>query len=232
VSEPFNSIANETFDKYLKGGLSNLHLRDYFVVCFQKAIDNYALYRCWSCLSCLRSGNNTQGWGDPPSRCPKCNSNSVYEIASFQARSSVVGSAFASAFSVLMLRHFRVPLVSTPGNTRTHDFEVTPEIAIETKGSPAKVSNPDGSVTKFGRPGLERSDTKKKAFDNGHTYRQQKTTGLFFVVSNAVPSSLIGYISDDITAIIDANKVDRLESMMTAIRDKIDLDALRRSRGL
>jgi hypothetical protein len=232
LSEPFDSIANAAYEKYVKGTLSNAQLREYYAACFQNAIDHYGLYQCWSCVNCLKSGNSTQGWGRPPSRCPRCKSGSVYEIASFQARSSAVGGAFASGFSVLMSRHFRLPLAPTPGNTRTHDFEVTPEIAIEAKGSPARIINPDGSTTLLGRPGLERSDTKKKASDNGHTYRQQKTAGLFFVVSNAVPSTLVGYTSDDITAIFDANKVERLEAMIMAIRDKIDLDALRRTRGI
>ncbi len=232
MPEQFESIAKDAYDKHLSGGLSNQHVRDYYHACFQNAVDLYGLYQCWSCVNCLKAGKSSQGWGHPPTRCPQCNSTSVYEIASFQARSSVVGNAFAAAFSTLMLWHFRVPLDPTPGNTRTHDFEITPEIAIEAKGSPAKITNPDGTVTEPGRPGLERSDTRKKAFDNAHTYRQQKRNGLFFVVSNAVPSDLVGYTSDDITAIYDANKVDRLESMITAINDRIDLEALRRTRGM
>ncbi|MBI2831126.1 MAG: hypothetical protein HYX79_02590 [Chloroflexi bacterium] len=79
---------------------------------------------------------------------------------------------------------------------------------------------------------MERSDTKKKAFDNARTYRQRNATGLFFVVSNAIPSDIVGYRNRDVTAVFDVTKVDRLQAMMTEIEDKIDLPSLRVRRGL
>jgi len=130
-----------------------------------------------------------------------------------------------------MQTFYQLPLVPTPGNTRTHDFEVTVDIAIETKGSPNRVVNPDGTITSLGRPGMERSDTRKKAFDNARTYRQRNPTGLFFVVSNEIPSDLVGYRNRDVTAVFDATKVDRLEAMLSEIQDKVDLAALRRQRS-
>lgn len=230
MTEPYDSIARDAYDKLLKNSPTNSRLRDYFNTCFQNSIDHYGAYQCWACVNCLRQGNATQGWGNPPAECPQCHSATIYEIATFQARAPIVGNAFANAFAYLMITHFRLPLVSTPGNTRTHDFEVTSEIAIETKGSPASVSNPDGTLTRLGRPGMERSDTRKKAFENARTYRQRNATGLFFVASNAIPSDLVGYRNRDVTAVFDVTKLDRLEAMMAEIRDKVDLDALRRRR--
>jgi len=231
MTEPFDSIARETYDKVLSGQITNAKLRDYFNTCFQKSIDHFGLYQCWSCFNCLRNGRATQGWGKPPSSCPNCHSTAVYEIATFQARAPIVGKAFASAFSYLMQTRYSLPLVPTPGNTRTHDFEVTGDIAIETKGYPSRVINPDGTYTDLGRPGMERSDTRKKAFDNARTYRQRNPTGLFFVVSNEIPSDLVGYRNRDVTAVFDATKVDRLEAMLSEIQDRVDLVALRHQRS-
>lgn len=232
MPEPFDAIVRDAYDRILSGSITNPRLKDYFDACFQESIDYYRAYQRWACVNCLRVGNTTQGWGKPPSRCPRCHSTTVYEIATFQARAPIVGNAFANAFAYLMMTHFRLPLVPTPGNTRTHDFEVTSEIAIETKGSPASISNPDGTLTHLGRPGMERSDTRKKAFENARTYRLRNMTGLFFVASNAIPSDLVGYRNRDVTAVFDVTKVDRLEAMMTEIQDKVDLDTLRTRRGL
>lgn len=229
---PFDAIAKNAYAKFLSVSISNSRLRDYYNTCFQQSIDHYGAYQCWACINCLRLGNQTQAWGKPPSKCPNCNSATVYEIATFQARSSIVGNAFASAFSQLMQTYFRLPLIPTPGNTRTHDFEVTSNIAIETKGSPMSVTNPDGSLTLLGRPGMERSDTRKKAFENARTYRQRNAEGLFFVVSNAIPADLVGYRNRDVTAVFDATKVDRLNAMLLEIEDKIDLNIHRKRRGI
>jgi hypothetical protein len=231
MTEPYDSIAKGNYSRILRPRLTNATLREYFNACFQESIDYHALYQCWSCVNCLHNGRATQGWGKPPTSCPQCQSPAVYEIATFQARSPIVGNAFASAFSYLMQTFYQLPLVPTPGNTRTHDFEVTVDIAIETKGSPNRVVNPDGTITSLGRPGMERSDTRKKAFDNARTYRQRNPTGLFFVVSNEIPSDLVGYRNRDVTAVFDATKVDRLEAMLSEIQDKVDLAALRRQRS-
>jgi hypothetical protein len=231
MTEPFDIIAAETYQKLLSSSITNAHLRDYFNTCFQAGIDLYGMYQCWACTNCLKLGRKTQGWGKPPSKCPECHKPSVYEIATFQARSSVVGNAFASAFSYLMQAHYRLPLIPTPGNTRTHDFEVTQEIAIEAKGSPSSFANPDGSLTRLGNPGMERTDTRKKAFDNAHTYKERNPQGTFFIVSNAISSDHVGYRSRDVTGIFDVTKADRLDAMMMEIEDKIDLDGLRRKRG-
>jgi hypothetical protein len=78
---------------------------------------------------------------------------------------------------------------------------------------------------------MERSDTRKKAFENARTYRQRNPNGLFFIVSNVIPTDLVGYRNRDVTAVFDANKVDRLEAMISEIQSRVDLKALRRQRG-
>ncbi|MGD0355840.1 MAG: hypothetical protein ABSB31_10480 [Dehalococcoidia bacterium] len=230
--ELYVQIAHTAYNKYLSSSLTNAHLKDYFNSCFQASIDHFATYQSWTCVNCLKSGKATQGWGQPPSKCPNCRSTAVYETGTFQARASVVGKAFANAFSYLMKIQFRLPLITTPGNTGTHDFEVTPDIAIEAKGSPSSFNNPDGRVTHLDRPGMKRSDTKKKAFDNAHTYRERKPKGLFFIVSNVIPPSLVGFRSADIDAIFDVTKIDRLQAMINEISERIDLKLLRTKRGL
>jgi len=122
-----------------------------------------------------------------------------------------------------MQERFHIPLVATPGNTRTHDFEVAADVAIEVKGSPSVIRNPDGTVTKLGRPGLERSDTRKKAFDNARTHRQRRPDSLFFIVSNAVPVDLVGYRSRDVSAVFDATKIQRIDALATEICDRVGL---------
>ncbi len=231
MTEPFDAISRNAYNRFLIRTINNTQLRDYFNTCFQDSIDHYGLYQCWACINCLRNGNTSQAWGNPPSRCPHCNSSNVYEIATFQGRSSVVGNAFATAFSYLMNTHFNLPITPTPGNTRTHDFEVTADVAIETKGSPSTVTNPDNTLTILGRPGMERSDTRKKAFENARTYRQRNSTGLFFIASNAIPSDLIGYRNRDVSAVFDVTKLDRLQTMMVEIQDRVDLDRLRARRS-
>ena len=232
MSEPYDTIAQEAYSRFLASSVTNAKLRDYYNACFQSSIDHFGAYQCWACVNCLKLGRKTQEWGEPPATCPQCRSTAVYEIGTFQARASKVGYAFSSAFSYLMKTHFRLPLDDTPGNTRTHDLEIATAVAIEAKGSPASFMNPNGKITHLGRPGMERSDTRKKAFANADTYRRQNAAGLFFVVSNAVPSDLVGYRGDNLTAIFDATKVDRLKAMVTEISDKVDLEALRANRGL
>ena len=169
----------------------------------------------------LASGTATAEFGNLPQICPVCGSNRVFEVATFQSRSSIVGNVFESAVLHLLVTRFELPTASTPGNTDTHDIEVTPRVAIETKGSPRIVRNPDNTVTEIARPGLERSDTWKKAQANARNFRRRNLNTPFYIVSNAVPSDLVGYRSDDITGIFNISQVDRLNSLVAEIRAAI-----------
>ena len=132
-----------------------------------------------------------------------------------------VGSAFEQAVIYLLKTRFELPAVSTPGNTRTHDIEVTNRIAIESKGSPGRLLNPARTVTELSRPGLERSDTWKKAQANARNFRAQNRNAPFFIVSNAVPSTLVGYRSDDITGIFNVTLVSRVDALISEINAAI-----------
>ena len=232
MAEPYDSIAIDSFSRFLSEGVSNQGLRRYYAACFQDSIDRFAIYQSWACSSCISEARTTAGWGEKPSQCPTCALGTVYEIATFQSRSTVVGNAFGSAFFYLMRTYYRIPIVPTPGNTGTHDFEVSGGIAIEAKGSPARVLNPDRSVTRLSRPGMERSDTEKKAFANGRLYHQRNQSGYFCIVSNAVPSHLVGYRGSDVNAIFDVTKVERIEAMIEEIRGRVDIESLRNYAGL
>ena len=105
-------------------------------------------------------------------------------------------------------------------------------MSIEAKGSPRSIDNPDGTKSKFDRPGMERSDTEKKAFANGETHRRRKPEAYFCVVTNALPSNLVGFRSDNVNAIFDVTKTDRLDSMMDEIGVLVDLETFRRRRGM
>ena len=197
--------------------LTNPRLQNYFNGCFQQSIDEAGCYPAWACLTCMAGRQPTAEFGNRPTKCPTCDSRETYEIATFQARSSVVGNAFEAAVRYILITKFELPAMPTPGNTRTHDIEVTPRIAIEAKGSPRQLLNPDRTVTRFPVPGMERSDTKKKAFDNAHTFRQRNPRLPFYIVSNAVPSDLVGYRSEDVTGIFNITQANRTESLVAEI---------------
>lgn len=221
-SIPYDEIAADNYCQFIGDrALTNDRLRHYFDSCFQTAIDDSGCYAAWACLSCIGNGAATARFGERPNRCPMCGSRQVYEIATFQSRASVVGNAFESAVRHLLTIRFELPAVPTPGNTRTHDIEITSAIAIETKGSPRQVQNPDHTVSTLSRPGLERSDTWKKAQANAANYRRNNRTRPFFIVSNAVPHDLVGYRSDDITGIFNITQANRVNALNDEIKDAL-----------
>ena len=214
----YDDISAVNHGRFIAGhALTNGRLRGYFDACFQDAIDDMGCYPAWVCINCIGAGDATAAFGSIPSRCTVCESRRVYEVATFQSRASVVGSVFESAVGYLLRTEFELPAVSTPGNTRTHDIEITSAVAIETKGSPRRLQNPDQSVTTLQRPGLERSDTWKKAQANALNYRKNNRTNPFFIVSNAVPADLVGFRSDEITGIFNITLANRVKALVDEI---------------
>lgn len=118
-----------------------------------------------------------------------------------------------------METNFNLPIHPTPEGTKTHDFEITQAVAIETKGSPSYIINPDGTRSNLGEPGLLRSDTEKKAFANATKYRQRKPDGFFCIVTNAMPKRLLRYSDRDINAIYDITKVKQINLFIRDIKD-------------
>ncbi len=214
----YDEVAQANYQQIGNRELTNGRLQNYFNSCFQQAIDAADCYPAWACVACIGGGTTTAAFGNMPSKCPACESGRVFEVATFQGRSSIVGKVFESAVRYLLSTKFELPAVFTPGNTNTHDLEVTPRVAIETKGSPRYVQNPDDTVTTIYRPGLERSDTWKKAQANALKFRRQNKTAPFYIVSNAVPTDLVGYRSDEITGIFNIAQANRLNSLVEEIR--------------
>ena len=217
----YDDIAISNFRQYIGNrALSNSRLRDYFNACFQKSIDHHRCYTVWVCVNCIDLAQNktTAGYGEIPKHCSQCLSSKIFQVATFQSRASVVGNAFESAVIHLLNLRFELPVAKTPGNTNTHDIEITGRrVAIEAKGSPREIRNPDNSVTQLDRPGLERSDTWKKAQANAKNFRSKNKETPFFIVSNAVPTELVGYRSDDITGIFNIAQSARVDSLVSEI---------------
>jgi hypothetical protein len=105
--------------------------------------------------------------------------------------------------------------------TKLYDLEVANDLVIETKGSPKFIANIDGSTSALKRPGMKRSDTKKKAFDNGADWRKNFPNGHFYVLTNANPIHLKGHRSEAVTAIYDVTKVRQLVKFVDEIRTVI-----------
>ena len=217
-SIPYDEIVRTNYAHVGGQQLTNNRLQNYFNGCFQQVIDTMACYPAWACVSCIGGGTTTAEFGNLPKQCPVCGSRRVFEVATFQGRASIVGKIFEVSVRYLLTTKFELPAVPTPGNTNTHDVEVTPKVAIETKGSPRYVQNPDSSVTTITRPGLERSDTWKKAQANARNFRRHNQTTPFYIVSNAVPTQLVGYRSDDISGIFNISQAGRLNSLIEEIR--------------
>lgn len=137
-------------------------------------------------LDCINAESVSPAWrstnlhmvgGNKPDRCPKCK-KPIYEVATFQARASYVGSAFQYACMHLLKESFNIRVKPTFDITPLYDFEIKRNVVVEAKGSPQYIINPDGSKSKLGRAGMTRTDTKKKAFSNAtewlflHNYKR------------------------------------------------------------
>jgi len=181
----------------------------------------------------MRNGVASYGWGSKPSRCPTCHQFTTYQVATFNAWAAPVGAIFAAAVYFLLRGSYRVPLVDTPGNTKTHDFEVTSGFVIEAKGSPHQVANPDGSFYELGRPGMERSDTEKKAFANATQFKMRNPNAYYAILTNALPPRLLNYRNATVNAIFNVTRVEELNIFMRDIVQNVpNIEAMRRAEGL
>ena len=228
--EPYLTIAQESYNRLIgdPATLSNAKLRAYFDTCFSRTLEYFGLYAAWTCVNCMRKGRSSHGWGKRPRRCPVCEKPSAYQIATFNAWASPVGSAFAAAVHQLMRAAFTIPIHDTPGNTTTHDFEITSAIAIEAKGSPSHVVNPDGSRYPLGRPGMERTDTEKKAFANASTFKRRNPSAYFAVVTNALPARLLNYRNDVVNGVFNVTRTEEIRVLIRDLQERVDLTDLRR----
>jgi len=218
IPSPYNRIVKK--NEHLLSSITDKNLGEYFEACFNDVVEELGLYACWVCVECMRNKRFTYGWGKKPERCPSCNSPLTYMVATFQAWASKTGEMFEWAFYHLMVKKFHIPLVKAPKECATHDFIVPQGIGIEAKGSAAYIINPDGSVLHLSRPGLMRSDTKKKAFANAKEFKQKRLGLHFYIVSNAIPEELVGYSNRDVDGVYDVTKRRQLEELVGELRRK------------
>jgi hypothetical protein len=217
LSIDYDQIALNNY-KLEQGPLSNDDLRSYFDRCFDCALEQSGLYPAFGCINCALESVAEVVLGEKPAHCPRCGSDRVFQMATFQGRAPVYGSTFTSAVRTLFELRFDIELLNTPQNTKTHDLEASPRIAIEVKGSARRIRLHDGSTVPLDRPGMLRSDTEKKAEANARNYKRFNSYGTFFVVTNALPSRLRGIRTDDIDGYFDLTKVDRVEAFVREVR--------------
>ena len=147
------------------------------------------MYPAWACLDC----SNAE-YGIKLDKCPHCNGDRIYEVATFQARGTVTGNVFQFAVHHIFERFFPEFGVIPSRNTDfkdSCDFYVPNYAGIEAKGSPTAILAPDGTKIKFNRPGMRRTDTEKKATTNASTFKNDHVDGnvRFYVLSNALPDA-------------------------------------------
>ena len=207
----YDQIALDNYP-FEQGSLTNDTLRFYFDRCFDIALEQSGLYPAYGCIACATNSSAPIRFGEKPRSCNDCGSNRVFELATFQGRAPVYEASFTSAVQLLFDLHFGIEQLPTPQNTRTHDLEASPHIAVEAKGSARRIQLSPGHSIQLTRPGLLRSDTEKKAEANARTYKRFNPSGTFFVVTNALPDRLRGIRTDDIDGYFDVSKTERVEA--------------------
>ncbi|MDD3493806.1 MAG: hypothetical protein PHZ19_09965 [Candidatus Thermoplasmatota archaeon] len=98
---------------------------------------------------------------------------------------------------------------------------------IEAKGSADRIVDAKGNVVEFGRPGMVRTDTVKKAISNAYQAKRTVPDALFFIVTSHKPSGGNALCmctlaeGDIVDKIVDVTNKDDLDRMAKMIRDKI-----------
>ena len=94
---------------------------------------------------------------------------------------------------------------------------------LKQRGLPREFGIQMGQYHSLDDLGMERSDTRKKAFANGRTFRQRNPDAYFCIVTNALPANLVGYRNRDVNAIFDVTKIDRIKALYAEIRSILDV---------
>ena len=202
--------------------LSNATLQRYFDDCFNDAIAQSGLYPAWVCMRCLPDDSGSIRYGIKPNTCPVCGTDRVFEVATFQGRAPVVGSTFRAAVQVLMRFRFELELSSPSTGTTTHGLEASSEIAIEAKGSPLSYHSPDGTVFNPQRPGLMRSDTRKKTLANARQYKLANESGAYFVATNALPKQWREQRPDAVDELFDLTEPSEVERFVSEVDSRLN----------
>ena len=206
---------------HLANGIDDATLSEYFDACFDRTVDALQLYPTWACMGCLDKGLQTVRRGVKPELCPVCGSGAVYEVGTFQGRSTRVGRVFPLAVRRAVRELAGVDLSPVPRGTRTHDFEYG-RLAIAARGSMRRIRLPDGSVQTLHGPGMTRSDTHKKAAANAQTLKRSHPAKSLIVVTNATRHGPISRANNDIAdiaAILDMTKRAGIEELHRLLRN-------------
>ncbi len=202
--------------------LTHATLQRYFDDCFNDAISQSGLYPAWVCMQCSPSNSGSIRYGIKPNTCPVCDTDRVFEVATFQGRAPVVGSTFRAAVQALMRFRFELELRSTSSGITTHGLEASHEIAIEAKGSPLSYHSPDGTVFNPQRPGLMRSDTRKKTLANARQYKLANESGTYFVVTNALPTQWREQRPDAVDKLFDLTEPSEVERFVNEVDARLN----------
>lgn len=104
IPEPYNKIVNR--NSHVLSSVKDSLLNEYFEMCFNDVIKEFAVYPCWICVKCMSNEKLVYGWGIKPKLCPSCKNKSVYQIGTFQGWASKVGEMFEWAFYSLVVEKF------------------------------------------------------------------------------------------------------------------------------
>ena len=78
------------------------------------------------------------------------------------------------------------------------------------------------------RTGMLRTDTEKKAFSNGRTFKQRNPSAYFAIVTNAMPARLVNYRNDVVNGMFNLTRMEEVEVFLRDLGERVDLEALRR----
>lgn len=221
----YESIAKSNYERLIANKpLTDDNLERYFNGCFKDVGQWVPLALIWVCPNCFMSDPRKMvldlnyGYGDNIRKCKNCQGR-TYMIGNFQARSSIVGNTFEYACYHLLTERFKIKMTISSERSRLYDLEVKPNVVIEVKGSPKYiVNNVDGVRLKMPEPGMQRSDTEKKAFRNAEQWHNDFPDGHFFILTNAVPNHLIGRRTDKVRAIVDVTREKELTKFVDELK--------------
>ena len=195
TSHAIRSIVEGAFKELGAGSpVSDESLSAYITKAFDTAIKQFRLYPIWSCNNCTFDGNSTSEIGVKPERCPTCQSDLVYEVGSFQSRTTVLSKIFNRAVNTLFGELYELDLVSTGHGIKTHQYQLG-KLAIALRGSPKHILYPNGEQRELNTAGMLRSDTVKKVTANAKQYLDA-TGGSFVVLTNASRNGAVARVDD------------------------------------
>jgi hypothetical protein len=200
----------------LSSGLTDTSLSTFFNSNFQDIIDDRKLYPTWACMDCM-----TVHPGERPQQCTSCESDRVFEVATFQARGAATGNVFQEGVAYIFGEFYGdlgiVSSRTTPFRDSC-DLYLQDAAGIEAKGSPETVRLPDGTVIELGRPGMRRTDTEKKANSNATTFKRDHPGNVrYYVMTNALPEGWHEETSS-IDGIFDATKAKHWEDLIYELK--------------